>query len=75
MRKNKSKTADYHDNVNHSIFLEWFEEKICKALTIPSTFIMDNAAYHKVKILAEEETKIFDGRTFSQLSKEKNGRS
>lgn len=64
-----SKLANYHNNVDHATFIQWFKGKVCCALPEPSTFIMDNAAYHKVKKLTDEEKSIFDGRTFSKLTK------
>ena len=69
VKKSKSKTADYHENVDHSIFVKWFEEKVCRAVPEPSTFVMDNAGYHKVKTVSVEEKEIFEGRTFSNLRK------
>lgn len=69
VKKSKSKTADYHENVDHSIFVKWFEEKVCHAVPEPSTFVMDNAGYHKVKTVSVEEKEIFEGRTFSNLRK------
>ena len=60
---------DYHENVDHDLFFKWFEEKVCQLTTTPSTFVMDNAGYHKVKRVSNKEKVIFDGHTFSKLTK------
>lgn len=52
---------DYHNNVDHTVFIQWFKEKVCCVLTQPSTIIMDNTAYHKVKKLSDEEKVIMGG--------------
>jgi transposase len=67
VKKNK-KTDDYHDNVNHSKFFAWFCN-LCQLVTVPSKMRMDNAGYHKVKAVDPEEKLIFNGRSFSKLTK------
>jgi transposase len=62
---------DYHKNVDHDLFFKWFKEKVCQPTKTPLTFVMDNAGYHKVKRVSDEEKAIFDGRTFSKLTKKK----
>ncbi|KAJ4437628.1 hypothetical protein ANN_17773 [Periplaneta americana] len=42
------KTNDYHEEINHATFYEWFENKVLKNLNAPSTITMDNAPYHSV---------------------------
>jgi transposase len=65
----KAATEDYHNNINHKVFIHWFEHKLCKNLAQPSIIILNNTGYHKNKdILAKEKT-IFNGWTFSNLHK------
>lgn len=42
----KSKSADYHDDMNATNFMKWFEEMLMPNLTKPSVIVMDNASYH-----------------------------
>lgn len=42
------KTGDYHGQVNNSLFMKWFEEKLLINIPKNSLIIMDNAAYHNV---------------------------
>lgn len=39
------KTADYHDEMNHTVFEEWFERMVSK-LPDNAVIVMDNASYH-----------------------------
>lgn len=41
----KNSKTDYHGNMNHVIFKEWFK-KLLESLTEPSLIILDNAPYH-----------------------------
>lgn len=41
-----NKSADYHDNMNATLFEKWFEESLLKALEEPALIILDNASYH-----------------------------
>lgn len=40
------KTGDYHEEMNHEHFIEWFEYKLLATLEEPSVIVMDNAPYH-----------------------------
>lgn len=42
----KSKSADYHDDMNATNFMKWFEEMLMPNLTKPSVIVMNNASYH-----------------------------
>ncbi|CAG9790416.1 unnamed protein product [Diatraea saccharalis] len=42
----KSKSADYHDDMNSSNFMKWVREKLIPNLSKPSVIVMDNASYH-----------------------------
>lgn len=42
----KSRCADYHGEMNHVNFINWFENKLLINLEEPSIIIMDNAPYH-----------------------------
>lgn len=46
----KSKSADYHDEMNAENFAKWVREKLLPNLTTPSVIIMDNASYHSIQI-------------------------
>lgn len=43
------KTGDYHEEMDHNRFSEWFEN-LLKQLEGPSTIVMDNAPYHSVRM-------------------------
>jgi hypothetical protein len=45
----KSKDADYHQEMNSVVFLEWFENQLMPTLNNPSLVVLDNASYHNVK--------------------------
>ncbi|XP_050515124.1 uncharacterized protein LOC126890308 [Diabrotica virgifera virgifera] len=51
----KSKSADYHDNMNTEIFLKWLKEKLLPSLHEPSVIVLDNASYHS-EILNKQPT-------------------
>lgn len=42
----KSKSADYHDNMNTEMFIKWLKEKLLPHLSEPSVIVLDNAPYH-----------------------------
>lgn len=42
----KSKSSDYHDNMNTEMFIKWLREKLLPSLSEPSVIILDNAPYH-----------------------------
>lgn len=42
----KSKSADYHDDMNSTNFMKWLEEMLIPNLSKPSVLVMDNASYH-----------------------------
>ena len=45
----KSKTEDYHDQMNGKHFEEWMETQLFPNVPANSTIVMDNASYHSVK--------------------------
>ncbi|XP_047539029.1 uncharacterized protein LOC125072442 [Vanessa atalanta] len=45
----KSKSADYHHDMNSQNFNKWLTEKLIPNLHKPSVIIMDNASYHTVQ--------------------------
>lgn len=47
-----AKTGDYHSNMNWTVFVDWFENKLLKNIPNNSLIILDNASYHNV--LTEE---------------------
>ena len=46
--KSSRKTADYHGQMNHSLFTKWFTEMLLPNIPANSLIIMDNASYHNV---------------------------
>ena len=52
--RSKTNSADYHDEMNSTVFMEWFEEKLILALTRPSCIIIDNASYHNKRVPGTE---------------------
>lgn len=42
----KNKSADYHDNMNSTLFEKWLEEQLLPRLEKPSLLVIDNAKYH-----------------------------
>ncbi|CAH1109771.1 unnamed protein product [Psylliodes chrysocephalus] len=42
----KSKSEDYHDNMNSDMFIKWLNEKLLPNLGEPSVIVLDNASYH-----------------------------
>lgn len=47
--KSKSKTGDYHSDMNFVNFSKWTREKLLPNLPPRSVIVMDNAAYHSVQ--------------------------
>lgn len=47
--ESKKNTGDYHDEMNGTTFLEWFE-KILPSPEDNAVIVMDNAPYHSVKL-------------------------
>ena len=48
--KSKSNTGDYHNEMNATHFLEWFENKLCTHVPINSLIVLDNASYHNTEV-------------------------
>lgn len=42
------KTSEYHEEMNHETFLNWFKNTLLPSLEKPSVIILDNAPYHSV---------------------------
>ncbi|XP_031335611.1 uncharacterized protein LOC116165367 [Photinus pyralis] len=48
--KSHSKSGDYHDDMNHTNFMQWLEKQLIPNLPANSIVVMDNAPYHSVQI-------------------------
>lgn len=48
--KSKSKSSDYHDDMNSVNFMRWMKEKIVPNLPPNCIVVMDNASYHCTQI-------------------------
>lgn len=48
--KSKSKSGDYHDDMNHNNFMRWLETQLIPNLPPNGIVVMDNAPYHGVQI-------------------------
>ncbi|XP_045485798.1 uncharacterized protein LOC123689511 [Pieris rapae] len=48
--KSKTKSGDYHDEMNGDNFSKWLQEKLIPNLEPNSLIVMDNASYHCIKI-------------------------
>ncbi|XP_028173855.1 uncharacterized protein LOC114362596 [Ostrinia furnacalis] len=48
--KSKCKTGDYHDTMNFVNFSKWLNEKLMPNIPPNSVIVMDNAAYHSVRV-------------------------
>lgn len=46
----KSKSADYHDDMNSTNFVKWLDQKLIPNLNRPSVIVMDNASYHVTQL-------------------------
>lgn len=44
--KSSKRTGDYHGQVNHELFIKWFEENLLPNIPEKSLIILDNAPYH-----------------------------
>lgn len=49
-----SKSHDYHDNMNHELFEDWFKHVLI-SLNEPSLIVLDNASYHS-RIINKQPT-------------------
>ena len=45
----KSKSGDYHSEMNAEHFLEWFQHQLCPHIPMGSLIVMDNASYHNTQ--------------------------
>ena len=50
VRKAKSSTGDYHDEMNGDNFFKWVKEKLIPPLPPKSVLIIDNAPYHNLQV-------------------------
>lgn len=48
--KSKTKSLDYHDDMNAQNFMRWMEKQIIPNLEPNSIIVMDNASYHTTQI-------------------------
>ena len=48
--KSKTKSADYHDEMNAQHFLEWFETQLVPNIPPHSLIILYNAKYHNTVV-------------------------
>ena len=58
--RSKTKSSDYHDEMNSLHFLEWFEKTLIPNLAPNSLIILDNVKYHNIvveKISTKSSTK------------------
>ncbi|XP_050516616.1 uncharacterized protein LOC126891481 [Diabrotica virgifera virgifera] len=67
----KSKSADYHDNMNTDMFLKWLKEKLLPSLHGPCVVVLDNASYHS-EILNKQPTKSWTVDKIKEWLKNKN---
>ncbi|XP_060601435.1 uncharacterized protein LOC132754764, partial [Ruditapes philippinarum] len=44
----KNDSGDYHSEMNHKYFTDWWKNTLLPALPGPSTIVLDNASYHSV---------------------------
>ena len=63
--KSKTKSGDYHDEMNFQNFSKWVEEKLLPNLPSNCLIVLDNATYHSVQInkaptLASRKSEIQD---------------
>ena len=42
----KTKTGDYHGEMNSSLFINWLKSHLLPAMDEPSVIVLDNAPYH-----------------------------
>jgi len=48
--KSKSKSGDYHDDMNFNNYKKWLEEMLIPNLPANSCVVIDNASYHNVQV-------------------------
>ena len=41
--------GDYHKEMNSSVFMDWFKNKLIPSLEEPSLIVLDNASYHNTR--------------------------
>ena len=44
------KSGDYHEDMNHSNYKKWSQEKLIPNLESKSVIVVDNASYHNVQL-------------------------
>ena len=49
--QSKTNSIDYHDEMNTTHYLEWFEDNLLRKLDRPSVVVLDNAPYHNSRTL------------------------
>ena len=45
-----SKIGDYHDDMNHTNYMKWLQEKLIPNLESKSVIVVDNASYYNVQL-------------------------
>lgn len=71
--KSKTKSSDYHDDMNATNFMRWIKEKVIPNLPSSSLVVMDNAPYHckqinKAPNLGNKKAEIQDWLTRNNIS-------
>ena len=46
----KSIDGDYHQEMDSTVFLNWFEHDLIIGLDCPSLIVLDNASYHNIRV-------------------------
>ncbi len=46
----KTKSADYHDEMNSDHYMEWLDEQLLPAFQGPTAIVIDNASYHNKQV-------------------------
>ena len=47
--QSKTKSTDYHDEMNGEAFLDWFNTQLLPNIPANSCIVMDNAPYHSMR--------------------------
>jgi len=47
--ESKTRSKDYHEEMNGEVFLEWFKSQFLPGIPPNSCIVMDNASYHSVR--------------------------
>ena len=50
MFKSKTKSGDYHDDMNSENFIKWLRQKLIPNLPPSSVLVLDNASYHNIQL-------------------------